>query len=148
MWFFLPQRLVGFEYFSYSSDKQYQEEARDFKYEIDLAFFVANFGYSKKEFDELSEREIAFIRKAWESQQVSNLMNIYNACFTAFYNVNRKKGKRALSPIRKPKIKLANKDEVNINLSIIKENEELEGRGWIDRILQANGFKRKKKEVE
>ena len=75
-------------------------------------------------------------------------MNIYNACYSAFYNANRKKGKKAIPPISKAKVKIADKDEAVFNLSIVKENERLEGNGWIDQILQNNGFKRKKKEVK
>lgn len=73
---------------------------------------------------------------------------MYNACFAAFYNANRKKGKRALSPIRKARVKRADKNEVANNLSIIQENERMEGRGWIDLILHRNMKEDEKKEVK
>ena len=97
MSFFLPSRLVDLEYLSDDEvDDQYEKIAEPYLEDIDFAFFVVNFGYTKKDYESLTKREKAFIYKAWENKVVSDSYNTYNACFTAFYNANRKKNKRAL----------------------------------------------------
>lgn len=68
----------------------------------------------------------------------------YNAVFTATYNVNRKKNKKALKLWKKSKVQKADIETVQDNLKIVHEVEGKEGKGWIDRILEANGMKRKK----
>ena len=118
--------------------------ARDFIYEIDLAFFVVNFGFSKREFDELTNREIAFIKKAYENKMISDGYNMYNACFTAFYNANRPKRKKALKLFRKPKVQEADMAVIKNNLEIVKEIDQREGKTWVDKIYKANGLKRKR----
>ena len=88
--FFLPRRLIEFEYFSNDeADQEYMEIAEPYQKDIDFAFFVVNFGYSRSEYDALTPREIAFIRKAWESKMVADSYNMYNAAFTAYFNANR-----------------------------------------------------------
>lgn len=66
----------------------------------------------------------------------------YNAVFTAVYNVNRKKGKRALKLWKKSKVRKADMDTVQENLSIACEVEALEGKSWVDLIYQRNGLKK------
>ena len=46
-------------------------------------------------------REKAFIYKAWEEKIVADSYHMYNVVFTATYNVNRKKNKKALKLWRK-----------------------------------------------
>lgn len=108
---------------------------------MDFAFFAANLGYSKRDYDELTPREKAFIYKAWESKVVADTYNVYNAVFTATYNVNRPKRKKALKLWRKAKTQRANIETVNENLAIAKEVEAKEGKTWVDLIYKKNGLK-------
>lgn len=82
------------------------------------------------------------MRKAWEDRTVSESYLMYNAVFTAVYNVNRKKGKRALKLWKKSKVRKADMDTVQENFSIVCEVEALEGKGWVDLIYQRNGSKK------
>lgn len=118
--------------------------AEPYRRDIDFAFFAVNLGYSKKDYEELTPREIFFIRKAWEDKLVTDSYMTYNAVFTATYNVNRKKNKKALKLWKKSKVQKADIETVHDNLKIVNEVEDKEGKGWIDRILEANGMKRKK----
>lgn len=85
-------------------------------------------------------REKAFIYKMWEAKTVSDSYHMYNAVFTATYNVHRKKNKKALKLWRKQKIRKADMEVINDNLKIIKEVEEKEGKSWVVQIYQANGL--------
>lgn len=118
--------------------------AEPYRRDIDFAFFAVNFGYSRRDYEELTPREIYFIRKAYENKMVSESYLTYNAVFTATYNVNRKKNKKALKLWKKSKVQKADIETVHDNLKIVHEVEEKEGKGWIDRILEVNGMKRKK----
>ncbi|PWM20343.1 MAG: hypothetical protein DBX49_00860 [Clostridia bacterium] len=115
--------------------------AEPYQNDLDFAFFAANLGYSKRDYDELTPREKAFIYKAWESKVVADTYNVYNAVFTATYNVNRPKRKKALKLWRKAKMQKADMEVVYENLAIAKEVEAKEGRGWVDLIYKKNGLK-------
>lgn len=108
---------------------------------MDFAFFAANFGFSRKEYGELTPREINFLYKAWENRAVSESYLLYNAVFTAVYNVNRPKRKRALKLWKKAKVRKANMETVQENLRIIREVEASEGTDWVKKIYAANGMK-------
>ena len=69
--------------------------AEPYRKELDFAFFAANFGYTKYDYDVLTYAERSFILKAWEDRLIRESYNMYNACFTAFYNANRPKRKKA-----------------------------------------------------
>ncbi len=69
-------------------------------------------------------REKAFIYKAWEEKTVADSYHTYNAVFTATYNVNRKKNKRALKLWRKQQIRKADMEVIHDNLKVINEVEE------------------------
>lgn len=114
---------------------------------MDFAFFAVNFGYSKSDYEELTPREKAFIYKAWEEKVVAESYMMYNADFTATYNVNRKKNKRALKLWKKSKVRKADMEIVKDNLSVIREVEEKEGKSWVDLVYQRNSLKRPRKEV-
>ena len=98
---------------------------------MDFAFFVANFGYSRTDYDALTRKEKMFIYKAWENKLVADSTHLYNA--------TRQKRKRALKLWRKNKVKKANAETVSENLEIVREVEANEGKSWIDKIYQANG---------
>ena len=85
-------------------------------------------------------REKAFIYKAWEEKTVADSYHTYNAVFTATYNVNRKKHKRALKLWRKQQIRKADMEVIHDNLKVINEVEEKEGKTWVAFIYQANGL--------
>lgn len=139
--FFLPRRLIEYEYFSGEPDPDYEKIAKPYQKEIDFAFFAVNFGYSKTDYEELTPKEKAFIYKAWEEKIVSDSYHVYNAVFTAAYNVNRGKNKKALKLWRKAKVRKADMEIIQDNLKIIREVEQKEGTAWIEKIYRANGMK-------
>ena len=107
---------------------------------------MVNFGYSKADYDALSDVEKAFIRKAYENYTVSWTTLMRDAVCNAVSNALRKKGKR-FKKLWKKRAKKADKDLIRENTKTIMEIEEKE-KGWIDRIYAANGWKkpnRKKK---
>ena len=112
--------------------------AESYQREIDFAFFVVNFGYSKADYEALTPKEIAFIRKAWETKMVTESYNMYNAAFTACYNVNRPKRKKALKLWKRAKVKKADMEIIQENMQTIREVEEREGKGWVSAIYKAN----------
>lgn len=107
-----------------------------------------NFGYTKRDYEELTQKEKAFIIKAWENKAISDGVRMYQACFSAFYNANRGKNKPAVKPFQKKKVRKADMEIVSHNLDIINEVEENEGKSWIDAIYAASGMRRPQKEVE
>ncbi len=147
MSFFLPSRLVDFEYFGTEPDEEYAKIAEPYQNDIDFAFFAVNFGYSKRDYQELTPREKVFIYKAWENKTIADSSSFYNAMFTATYNVNRSKNKHALKLWKKKSRKHADMDRVKENISIIKSVDKKEGKSWIDFIYDKNGLKKPRKEV-
>lgn len=107
---------------------------------MDFAFFAVNFGYSKRDYNELTERERLFIYKAYENKIVSDTMLIRDAVFNAVNNALRKKGKR-FQKLWKKRVKKADKTIVQDNLQTVLDIEKKET-GWIDKIYKANGIKK------
>ena len=139
--FFLPSRLIDFEYFSgETQDKDYIEEAKPYRNDMDFAFFAANFGYSKADYEALTPREISFLYKAYENKTVSLSYLIYNAVFTAFYNVNRPKRKRALKLWKKIRMRKTDKKTAEENIRIVEESDKNDG-NWIERLYRENRMK-------
>lgn len=139
--FFLPSSLIEFEYLSGNeADQDYVKIAEPYQKDIDFAFFVVNFGYSKSDYDALTPRQISFIRKAWENKMVTDSYNMYNADFTAYYNANRPKRKKALKLWNKAKVKKVDMEIIRENLKIIREVEKSEGIGWVEAIYKANNL--------
>lgn len=114
--------------------------AKPYQNDIDFAFFAANFGYSRSDYDALTLKEKALIYKAWEERIVSETYRIYNAAYTATYNVNRPKWKRALKLFKKSRMHKANMETVHEDMELIKEVENKEGKSWIDLIYRASGL--------
>lgn len=145
--FFLPNRLIEFEYLksdNQSTDEEYNKLAKPFSKEIDFAFFVANFGYTKADYNALTEREKMFIMKAWEEKQVLQTALINKAVSNAVCNALRKKNSRAM-PLWKKKPKKANKEQSKALISDIEKIEKTQGKFWVDKIYKANGIKREVK---
>ena len=101
---------------------------------------MVHFGYSKADYEALTPREKAFIYKAWETRTVADSYHMYNAVFTATYNVKRKKNKRALKLWRKASVRKADMEIIHDNMKIIREVEQKEGRSWVEKVYQANGL--------
>lgn len=148
MSFFLPSRLIDLEYLISEPDDEYEKIAKPFSKEIDLAFFVVNFGYSKQDYEALTPKEKTFIYKAWENKLVSDTSHLYNAMFTASYNVQRTKNKKALKLWKKPQVNKGNMEVISENMSVVKQVEKNEGRDWVKRIYDFNGIQSIKEEGE
>lgn len=140
--------MIDFEYLHAEKDLEYEKMAKPYSKDMDFAFFAVNFGYSKTDYESLTPREKMFIYKAWENKLVSETTHIYNAVFTAVYNCNRPKNKRALKLWRKKRIQKADKEIVKENLKRIRETESKEGKEWIRRIYAVNGLKFPERTVE
>lgn len=139
--FLVPSQLIEFEYLGSSkSDTEYDKLARDYTHDIDLAFFVTNFNYSKEDYYQLTPRERAFIMKAWESKLVADTTHLRNAVMNAVSNAMRKKGSRFIDlwkKIQKP----ADMEVVKTHIKIIEELEQ--DKSWVDKIYEANGMRRR-----
>ena len=143
--FFLPRRLVEFEYLNgVEKDYEYEEIAKDYQNEIDFAFFVVNFGYSKEEYESLTAKEKLFIYKAYENKIVTNTTLIRDSVLNAINNALRKKGKK-FQALWKKKQKLVDKDILKEHLKIVEETEAKEGKSWVDKIYKANRLKKPKR---
>lgn len=117
--------------------------AKPYLEDMDFAFFVVNFGYTKKDYLALTLREKAFIYKAYENKTISTSTMIRDAVLNAEGNLHRKKG----SPFRKlwkKKQQKADKVTVQQNMNEIMQIEKNE-KGWIDAIYEANGMKKPKR---
>ena len=112
-----------------------------YSYDIDFAFFAANFGYTKADYNSLTPKERLFILKAWENKQVTQTSLMYRACFTAFYNANRPKRKKALKLWDKQP-KKADKEAVRNDIAVVRAVDEKEGSSWVKKVYQANGLLR------
>ena len=109
---------------------------------MDFAFFAANFGYSKKDYLSLTATEKAFILKAWENKLVTESTLLRDSALNAVTNALRKKGAPFRKLWRKAQ-KPTDKEQAKEDIRVIEEIEKKEGKGWISKILEANGLKRK-----
>lgn len=105
---------------------------------MDFAFFAVNFGYSKSDYEQLTPREVRFIYKAYEDMVVSQSYRIYNAVYTAFYNANRPKRKRALKLFKKKGAKIS-REQQKETLDAVLESQKNDG-NWVARLYKENGF--------
>lgn len=67
-----------------------------------------------------------------------------NAVLNAVSNALRKKNAR-FRELWKKVARPIDKEQAEENVEVAQEIEEKEGKGWIDKILRANGFVRRKK---
>lgn len=116
--------------------------AEPYRKDIDFAFFASNFGYSKRDYEELTPREALFIRKAWEDKLVSDNTLMRNAVLNAVSNVLRKKNARFRELWKKIQAPV-DKEQAKENIQIVMEIEEKEGKSWIEKIWEANGIRKK-----
>ena len=139
--FFLPRRLIDWTYFD-AGNTEPDEEAKPYQNDMDFAFFASNFGFSKRDYNEMTRREIAFLLKAYETRTVEMTQYLYNAVYTAVYNAMRGKNKRALKLWHKRKTQKADMETIQENINIVMDVESKEGKGWVDIVLAANGIKK------
>lgn len=117
---------------------------KPYQTDMDFAFFCVNFGYSLKDFEQLTPRQISFIYKAWEDKIVSDTTHMRNAVMNAIANAMRKKGKKFID-LWKKRRKKADMAVVYENLKLVREVEEKEGKSWVEKIFKENGLKLPKK---
>lgn len=146
---YVPLELVEYKYFDTSpskepiTDKQKElaKMARSYADERDLAFFVVNFGFSKQDYDKLTDLEKMFIRKEYESKLVNDMTHIRNAVLNAVNNAMRKKNKKFIELFSKKNEKVDR--EYNIKaVDVITEIERRDGKSWVDRIYQESGLRK------
>lgn len=108
---------------------------------MDFAFFVVNFGYSKADYEALTITEKAFIMKAYEDKVVSDSTVLAMAVNNAINNALCKKGKRTLKLWKKKNHAVADKEAMKLSIKQIINHENKEGKGWVEKIYKANGYK-------
>lgn len=144
--FFIPSRLVEYEYYETSpTDEEYMRIAKPYQYDIGFAFFAANLGYSLSDYEELTPVQRALILKELELKEVKEDNRINAAVINAIANANRPKN-RAYKPLWKKnkKAKPTNKEEMKEKISIVQRMEDDQGKSWVDKIYVANGIERRK----
>lgn len=108
---------------------------------------MVHFGYSRADYDALTETEKAFISKAYEEKTVAETTLLRDAVYNAVGNALRKKGK----PFRKlwKKIIHTTRADAKETQDIIKEIEAKEkkhgGKSWIEKIYESAGKRPPKK---
>lgn len=135
MWFFIQRGVVELEYLV--SERE-GKEGKSNDYTGLFAFFVANFGYTRAEFDGLTKKELLYILKAWENKTVLETQLQANAFSNAYVNANRKKGTSATPLWSK---KRNNKIDVELMKNKFKELSESEANNskeWIRLIYGGN----------
>ena len=87
--------LVGYEYFEPAPENpEYDAKAALFKDELDFAWFVVKFGWSKDQYNQLTPVERLFIKKQHETELVERQRILQSTFELAIGNVLRKKGKK------------------------------------------------------
>lgn len=119
---------------------EFARKAKPFRYEMDFAFFAVNFGYSKADYEALTPKDKVFIVKEWENKKVLDTNLLYRAFYTATYNLNRKRGKKALKLWKSPQ-KSVDKENMRATIKSLLEAENKSSKDWVARIYEANGRK-------
>ena len=89
------RELVDYEYFEPAPENpEYDKKAALFSEEMDFAWFVAKFGWSKAEYNQITPVERRFIKKEYESDTVERQALMQSTFELAIANVMRKKGKK------------------------------------------------------
>ena len=137
--FFLPRRLIEFEYLEGDEQpSEYESKLRkEYRVDIEFAWFAVNLGYDREQFDMLTQREIAFIKKEWENKVVFDTTMMFKAIMTGFANAYKKKGGRPKKIWEKLKGKQLAQEEVATRkkeLEIAKQIAKKSGTDWIKKI--------------
>lgn len=104
---------------------------------------MVNFGYTKADYDVLTERERLFIMKAYENKVVGDSELLRQAVEVAMINIeqSKKKGKRRPQPLWRKLQKPLDKDVATVHLTLVKQLEKKSGDKWLELIYRANGKK-------
>ena len=102
---------------------------------------MVNFGTSIREYDQLTETEKLFIRKAYEDHTVTFFTHLRNAVMNGVSNAMRKKTRKLIELFKKKQQK-ADKEYNRNATAIVDAIEARDGKGWVDAIYAANGLKR------
>lgn len=129
--FFVPTRLVRFDYFRTSRVED--EEAKPYQDDMNFAFFAVNFNYSKTDYNELTPREVKFILKAYETKTVRDSTLIRDCVYNAVNNALRKKGK-AFKKLWKKLPQVMSDEEYEESVNAVLETEKKEGKSWVDEL--------------
>ena len=133
---------MEWDYFPTSKEKP-DLEAEQFRKSQDFAFFAVQFGYSKADYNALTETERALILKAYENKVVADTNLLAGAVLNAVSNAFRKKGKKPQKLWRKQP-KHTNKERQQQFVQQVLEADAAQGTAWVEAIYKANGRKRKK----
>lgn len=145
--FFLPSRLVDLEYVNQSGevDTGYEALAQSYADDIDFAFFVVNFHYTRSDYEQLTPRDKQFIKKAYENKTVKETTEMRNAVLNAVGNALRKKNSRFVHLWKKVQRPIDKEKALN-DLAVIEEVEAKEGKLWVDLLYAVNGMEKPRKE--
>lgn len=128
-------------------DPEYNRIAEPFRDDLDLAFFVVNFGYTPSDYNSLTPRQKLLIMKEWETKFVRDTSYVSSAVNNAIVNAHRKKGKPALS-LWKHKPKKGDKQEAQNAFETIKRMETNNGKEWVKKIYRENHLNYQKAVIE
>ena len=111
---------------------------------MELAFFVAEFHFTKADYESLTPAEVAFITKAWEDKLVRDTTYTRDAVLNAVVNGLRKKSQR-FRELWKKSVPFTEdqKTDMRQKLKTIEEIEKKSGKGWLEKIWQNAGIRRK-----
>jgi len=107
---------------------------------MDFAFFAANLGYTKADYEALTWTEIEFVKKAWEDRIVRDTHLTNTAHHVALVNANRKKGMRSIPVLRKRDIRAITLEKIAEYREIverIKQRDEISKKEWIKKIYRS-----------
>lgn len=126
------------------ADIRKAELAKDFSYEMDLAFFVVQIGIPPSEYEKLTEKEKMFIKKEHENKFIHDTTWMRNAVLNAEANINKKKGKKFIDLFPKKAHKVDKQYNENA-VETVLAMEKQKGKSWVERIFKANRIKSPKK---
>lgn len=103
---------------------------------MDFAFFVVHFGFNRADYDALTQRQRAFILKAWEDKTVQDSTLLRNAVLNAVSNAMRGRGK-PFRELWKKRQKRADQETVREQLRIAREADAQDGGAWLEKLRAA-----------
>lgn len=130
-----------------AAEQKLNEEAESYASVRDFAFFVVNFNYSRHAYDQLTETEKMFIRKAYETKLVNDMTFTRNAHLNAIANSKRKKAAKFIDLFTKKRKKVDKEYNKNAE-NVITNVEKKEGKSWVDKLYAGIGRKRPVKKGE
>lgn len=138
--FFLPPRLVEFEYLTDEGDPNFAEVVKGHEYDYEFAFFVVHFGWSLTDYESITPKQKALIIKAWEDKMVADSNLASAATLVATINAHRKKGK-PLTKLWKKTTRRGDTEQSRLDYQQVIENEKTKGKSWVQRIYNSRRAK-------